>query len=245
MDLFRLRYNFKRTGRKMLALADLLKSKLRAAKSGTIFVVQDGYEIEFLKKVLYDFVFIDISRELSGMLDIPDGGTSSAPDLREEIAAFAGKFFPVFEDELIRLFAIYYDRILSRMPNLEAAVKALIARHRPIAFMYAVGANTVYEELYAVLAERHNIPVYYFQHGGFDSILYNDPYHKYLEYNQRIRKIRVLCSEVEQGLCKEQFKSSEGVALGSMALFNIARKAPRTIRSKKIIYCPTFFSFTL
>lgn len=253
VNIPQVRHYFKKAGNKLLAMKAQFMSKVRPAENGTVFIVQDGYEIEFLKKAMRNFLFIDLSRELSVALNSQEVDAPSDLGLDAEIAAFAEKFFPAFGEELIRLFNLYYSRILSRMADLESAVRGLIEKYRPIAFIYPISSTTVYEELYASMACRYGIPLYYFEHGAFALMLCRDPYRRYREYNDRIKKIRIFCSDVQRlhehsearRLCGNAIADSQGIALGSMTLFDLAKKAPRKARSKKILYCPTFFSFAL
>jgi hypothetical protein len=211
-----------------------------------IFVLQDGYEVNiFRRRFKESYICINILEEIDKGLVISSAAGNSIKKLYDkEVADFTKRYFSAFAKDVEKLFDIYLEKIVSRIEVVRQALRRSVDAYKPVAFFYSQGSNTVYEELAASIAMDRDIPIYYFQHGSSVQVFHNDPYQKYHEHNQNVRKIQVLHSQMEKRMYDEVYDMEGGEALGSMKLYNVfSRQAGKKMTSTKVLYCPACFNY--
>ena len=228
--------------RALLKFKSFLSNLARKEKK-VIFVIQDGYEVGLVKKYMPEFLFINPISRLLRMIKNGNMNTANInKQFSEELEKFVNEWFPQFKKYVFELFTIYHNKILCCLNPFLENLKETFHRYEPIALFYSRGANRVYEDLYAYFANQRNTSIFYFQHGGTD-IFRRQPFQKYLEQNNNIKKINILQSKVEKEFfTKNDFSESE--ALGSIKLHNLFLNSSKGTSKKqnKILYCSSFFN---
>jgi len=247
----RLIHSLKQTQKRILRAPKRLPLMLqtflaRQGKGKVIFVIQDGYEISWVKKHLKEFLYINPMKSLlqASKKDGRRAPLGPKPLFMEEAKEFSRKWFPEFENHVLELFSVYCNKVLSQLPNFLRNLNDIFEQNKPNALFYSISSNRLYEDACADFANQKNIPVFYFQHGA-THIFYKQPYQKYLEQNDRIKKINILQSEVEKNFFNSK-KSSENVALGSIKLYELYNTCNvKKLRKggRKILYCSSPFNF--
>lgn len=214
-------------------------------KKGSIFVIQDKYEVRWLKRYLSDYRFICPMEEVraGGLAKKHDAGSFHA--VRDLVDRFARERLPLFRDHLLDLFSAYHNNVVTTLRSFTSSFEGLMAERSPRALFYSIGAHNVIEEVCADAANRAGIPVFYFQHGGASAYTH-DPYQKYFEENGNIERIRIMRSPVEA----EETADSTSVnkALGSMTLHRLfvqsaslrGRARPGRPAEKVLYLCSAF-----
>jgi len=209
-----------------------------------IFIVQDGYEVSALEKWMKKFVYVRPIEQLLLRAGNNNGGAFSLPLLFEkEIEAFSIKWFPAFKEEVVKVFIMYHQKVLSQLNSSFEDLKEIFDRHKPAALFYSIASTRVYEDMFAFIANQRGIPIFYFQHGG-THIFSKSVYLEYLEQNKHIEKINIYHSRLEEEFLSED-KSVESKAFGSIKFYEFYQKEKRKglkNRRKKVLYCPGAFS---
>lgn len=240
--------NAERTAYLMSRLPLVIRSKVlslfNASRGGDngreIFVIQDGYEVDLLKRHMPDFSF---TNPLDGLMH----GTGSKrvradifkPLYHKKALGFAKKWFPGLEGHILNLFKLYHDEVLQYAGSFVREMHETFNRHNPSALFYSVGAHMIHEDIPAYIANQRHIPIFYFQHGGAPHVFYRHPYQKYFEYNDHIKKTVISFSKKEEETRPSLFR-----ALGSMKLYDLYnRSSSPHRRSKKVLYCMAPFNY--
>lgn len=206
-----------------------------------VFIIQDGYEVDYIKKHMGDFELRAPLREILPAIDSgkPD---SIEPLFGEEVSVFTGKWFPFLKKEVFEIFRLYHEKIICRLNHFSRSFDAALENGSPSALLFSIGANKLYEDAAAHIANIKGVPVFYFQH-GFSTVFYNHPYEKYFEHNVNIKKINILQSRVEYEILGESV-FSEAMIGGSAKLHNLYLKTSKKscVGRKEALYCPVGFN---
>lgn len=233
------------TIKRILVKIRFFLSQLGADSKKVIFVIQDGYEVSLLKRYMPGYRFVNPVNKILKLAK--DGGMpmSDIPPLFKDcIAPFVNNWFSNAEvqDYIFKVFHSYHDVVARRLkPFLENADK-MAKRYKPIAFFYSSGADKVYEDVCAYIANQNDIPVFYFQHGG-STVFYLHPYQKYIEENRNVKKMNILQSRVEKRFYADNV-STTTEALGALKLHRLYNSRAKTVRHMtkiKILYCASLF----
>lgn len=208
-----------------------------------IMVMQDGYEVGCLKRFLSkDFNFISLPIEnLINALKEDNLIEVDKSIYKEELNAFIEKWFPMAKTIVFEIFDNYHTKILCNLSSFRKRLEELINKDRPVALFYSIGSNIILENVACFIAEKQKIPVFYFQHAG--SGFSNYPYKKFIDFNNRIKKINILYSKAEYEIEKKNI--TEGFMGGSINLFNIYDKNKQRKKVKEILYTPSAFNSCL
>lgn len=206
----------------------------------TIFVIQNGYEVSFLKQRSADFNYKFPIEKL--MHDMPKAEIKELEYLfDEQLCDFVERWFPCFSKYVIDLFKLYHQRILGRVGRFISCMEKEFNTYKPDALFYSISATRIYEDICAYLANKKNIPVFYFQHGG-TSVFFKHPYQKYSEYSNNVEKINIFHSKVEERILKEKVPL-DSRAIGSAVLYDLYEDCKNKIgANKKILYCAGSFN---
>lgn len=206
-------------------------------------VVQDGYEVEAIKKRMRRARFLSLQRVMSGAIKATRTVRESRP-CPDVVKEFISDNFPAFEKDIVGLFELYGRDVVPRIRAVSAGFSEAIERHEPAALLYSQGARGVYEELYAFIASQRGIPVFYFQHGGSVQAFHEDPYQKYHEHNTHVKKAQIYQSRVERDICVKELGEAAGVVCGSAQYFKMFRmRDPEGPAGERILFGPTVFNF--
>ena len=231
--------------RRLKALSEKIRLFVSASargNKGVIFIIQEGYEVSFLKNHMPKFLFTDpLAKMLSKMKDRHEQSPSF--DEHEEIRRFSETWFPDCEKYIFEFFELYYKNVLKYIKPMAEAITEEFEVHMPKALFYSAGAGKVYEDIFAFIANKRNVPVFYFQHSG-SQVFYRHPYlQRYFEQNEKIKKINIMQSSAELELLKGERKI-DGEALGSIKLHDLFTNSPKNGRdNKKALYCSALFAF--
>ena len=218
--------------KKELAWRESVLVKWNAGEKKSVFVIQDGYEVSFIKRKMPGFAYINPLNKLLRRINGDDG---SIPDIEplfiDEVKEFAAEWAPDFEEHILETFTLYHNRIISRIGPFTRDLDGMFKKDRPLALFFSVCANRVYEDVSAYLANKKGIPVFYFQHGG-TSAFYEQPYQDYMEKNKNIEKINIFQSKIEKDICSGKI-SPESRALGSTIDYSIQFAQERDFPEKR------------
>jgi len=198
-------------------------TQMRGGKN--IAVVQGGFEVDLLKHYLPEAHYTYPKKQI--LESIPN--TSNyivAPDshldmfLREELSGSVASW-------AINMFDCYQSSVVYRILDAQWKVVDLFTKDRPKALFYSIGAIDTLDHIIAWVAEQMDIPVFYFQHsGGISAFKYN-PFNKYIEDNNRVKKINI------------DYKT-----FGSIDIWNRSKKKwKRFDPPYRDLYCPTAPTF--
>ncbi|NQT22616.1 MAG: hypothetical protein HQ579_04160 [Candidatus Omnitrophica bacterium] len=231
---YRLNYLLKQNFKKALKALKIIVSKFepsllkqRHKRKRAIFIIQDGYQVGLLKRYLPEFLYININ-PLKRLQQMKGDKGINRPNLdplfTETLKTFVKKWFPKFDKNVFELVTLYHNDLLCKLPSFYKNLKEAVDLHKPVALLYAVGANKLHEGVCAYIANQRGIPVFYFQHGGAGtSAFYKHPYQKYVEHNENIEKINIFQSKKEKELFMQNV-STESEAMGSMDLYKLYNK---------------------
>lgn len=236
----------RRVPKKILEELRAFLAKCTLKRKEVVFVVQDDYEVSLLKNHMPEILFMDpVKRSLWKLIEDEDIKSRLARLINDEIAGFIKRWLLSFESELLELFNQYRDNILSRVKALFSLLEDVFDRHNPIALVYAVGANTIYDDICAHVANKKTIPIFYFQHAG-TRVFFKDIYQKFLEHNNNIKRINILQARVEEKMLAEH-ATVETRTLGSIKAYNLflEHKSIDLSSNRKAVYCNGSHNFGL
>ncbi len=221
--------------------------KNRVEKGENIFVIEDGYEVKFLKQYMPQYNFIDPLKEILPWKNHGDEEMRSAIDLMkdEALRIFLNQWFPQTQKFILALFEAYHREVLSQSKSFQVELDRVYTRCKPVAVFFPAGIHRLHEDMIALLARNKDIPVFSFQHGG-TTVFFNHPFTKYSDLNLNVKQIKILHSQTDDLL--KNAPLSECHALGSIKLQNLSqgyekRKNKNKQKSQKVLYCPISFSF--
>lgn len=231
----------KRLRQKIVSVLQLISKK-----RGTLLTIQDGYEVNFLKAFMPEYKFY------TPINLIIKTATATSPKVYKSLENHRNKLINSFIEEhfqgvgnwLRSFFFSYHKEIVGRLAFLSDAVNRFYEESKPQALLYSIGAANVIEDVFAHQANNRNIPVYYFKHGGADSILRReDLLDKYVERNPNINKtLFVQSSKKLNKLTK--IKNTRVLVSGCIERF--ITLPPQQQINKKILYSygmPAYVSY--
>lgn len=223
---FRRKSQLKKRFLEKIALTNHCKIKL--------FVIQGEYEIRCLEKYMPEVLFVNPSKLLNEKI------TSYAPANYEwktvniELDNVLRRFFPKMYSLLKDLFSSYHQEVVGRLGRVKKYIENLIEEHNPRMILFSIGAHQTVESLFAYTANKRNIPVVYFQHGGA-GIFVKHPYQKHIERNYNIEKTLILNSQLEIGEATDN--RTECVALGSIRRYDFINNSSNAKKNGGALYC--------
>lgn len=218
-----------------------------SGKANTIWVIQDGYEVELLKEYLPEFHFVNPMREIEqGKFKRIKPIDYETYDWNHEISSvtvideigvqgvvsgfkvFVERYFSDMRAEIKGLFKEYHDNVIKRFSNCKDFCAKLFFRDRPRALFYSVGATRAHETLLAHMANDRGVPVFYFQHGGGGDFGV-DPLLGFIKKNKCVDFI---------GIKRADF--------GSIGLHRLNEENRGNLPSRGVLYCvgpPAFHAY--
>jgi len=237
MNRYQLGYLFRKLLKKAISqLLRLFSWDGNDRKKTFIFAIQGEYEVRLLRSYMRDFCFTDPIRVL---LEASERGQAGKmrPLFAKELEGFVARWFPEFRQVVFDFVTVYHDKMLSHLKKFSEDFVKMLDDYNPAALFYATCSHIIYEDVCAYFANEKDIPVFYFQHGGA-TILCNNPYQKYLEQNNNIKKINILHAKREEELLKKDL-SMDCYGSGSINLYRFYNSHRRVIfnSQRKVLYC--------
>ncbi|KJU82060.1 membrane protein [Candidatus Magnetobacterium bavaricum] len=210
-------------------------------KTDTVFIFNINYEVlhikEFLKRdynIIHTSVITLLKVRKDRKLYHQYLYSKYVDDLIEKWTVFRS-----VKQYILKIFRIYHDCMLTGIESLGKSFNQYLHRYNPHCLIHSTGAITVIDDLFCFIAENRKIPIFYFQHAGATSF-HSDPYNKYCDYNENIKKINILYSVKDFDENKDFLK--EGAPLGSVQLYEFYHKKVQA--TKDILYCPGIFAIS-
>jgi len=199
-------YFLEKIPRKALKLFGKLKAG--TGKKKAVFVIQDEYEVDLLKKHMSKFHFLN---PVSGLLKKANNDKSeklkSINLFTSEIEEFTEKWFPDFKKHIFELFAEYHKKIVCSLDSFSSGLNQAFDRYKPTGLFYSMCSTRVYEDVCAHVANQRKIPVFYFQHAGTPFLIMDPTEEICREQNKNIKKINIFQSKIEKKFSIENFFS--------------------------------------
>ncbi|MDD5503730.1 MAG: hypothetical protein PHV77_00245 [Candidatus Omnitrophica bacterium] len=210
---------------------------------GCIYIMQAGYETGYIKDRMpgYDYI-----RPLDDIKSAPGFLKATAFEMGQDslkaVQEFCDKWFDGFMPDIKRLFDSYCRQVACYIASFFNHAQKRFDADKPSALFFAAGACRISEDIYAYIANKRKIPLYYFQHGG-TTMFYKHPYQEYVEQNPVIDKTNMYHSAVELDFFNKG-NAGPSYAPGSDRLYDFyhARQNERKRRNKKILYCSSVFN---
>ena len=207
-----------------------------------LFVMQDGYDLVYLRKYMPEFNFRTpiflLKKEAHSVVPI----NYDISEVMLKLNKFLKPHFPKLNSLITSLFSSYHREVVGRLSYYEQSFKELLYQHRPRTLLFSVGSRDVVDCLFSYIANKRNIPVIYFQHGGATTF-FPSPYQKYVETDVKIKKTLILNSKIEAKQVKHN--GSNCIAFGSISRYELIRNTNGRINNK-ILYCcgpPAFVTY--
>ena len=163
-------------------------------------------------------------------------------EVKLKLDKFLKSNYPKLNLLITSLFGSYHREVVGRISYYKKSFEDMVSYHCPKALLFSVGSRDVIDCLFATIANKRNIPIFYFQHGGANTFFPN-PYQKYVETDVKIKKTLILNSMIEAEQAKQN--GSKCIALGSMSRYElISNKEVKC--NNKILYCcgpPAFYTY--
>ena len=211
------------------------------------WVVQGGYDVDVLREAWPDAEFLMIAPQLvDDALRAPTVDVSALEaDVHDLTEAFASRWLPAYSIWLGDWIADYLRKVVARIPAVIRQQDQLLDALAPSAVLYSIGAQTVLEGTVARTANRKGIPVYYFKHGGPETLFVQPSIlDQFFEHDPAIERVQFLHSQVEQ-------ESFQGMArVSTRVVGQLVRGADRACKqaraSSRVLYSvgpPAHYTF--
>lgn len=202
-------------------------------KKKILFVIQDGYEVGFLRKHMPDFRFINsVSRLRKDILLLPTQNYDFSR-IKLKLKDFLETNFPKSNRLIEDLFLSYHREVVGRLGYFKESFEKLIEASKPRALIFSVGTRDSVDSIFAHVANEKKIPVIYFQHGGANLFIRN-LFLRYVERDTKAIKTLILNSRIEKELAEHE--GSRCVALGSIMRYQLIQGV-RNCVNHRAIYC--------
>jgi len=209
-------------------------------KKITLFVMEDGYEIGFLRKHMLDFKFVSSVMSLRRTIpSLPSANYDFRP-ISAQLEPFLETNFPKLKSQIKSLFLSYHREVVGRLNLFKKSFEELVKQYSPKTLLFSAGTRDVINSIFSYIANKKNIPIIYFQHGG-ETVFIKDIFQKYTEMDDKVKKTLILNSRVE----KEQvsYNGSESLALGSIRYYQSIKENQFPRSNHKVLYCCSPFIF--
>lgn len=199
-----------------------------------VFVVQDGYEVLYLKKYLPTKNYISDISKIRDKAILKKPNFVSISLVNNTIDDFAFKNFNFLQNYIKLVLYSFHLEVVGRISSFQKKCENLIRLHEPSLMLFSYGTRDVFDTIIAFVGNQHKVPLVFFQHGGHSEFGFN-PYQESIENNPKISKKLILQSISEsQSLQKNR---SELLHFGSISQNEMYTSRRPNIRSKEILFC--------
>jgi len=196
------------------------KQQKNNTKNNSIFIIQDGYEVQALKKYLPEFNHLHPMASLRGKLNNAPVDIIEYDLIEDVLTSFTNKEFTILKEYIELLITSYHKEIIGRVGYFKKIVDDCLKYKKPKALFFSIGVRDVFDLIIAHEANERNIPLVFFQHGGSLSFFCQfHLYQKYLELTPNIKKTIVINSINDLETSKHQ--GSKSLAMGSILRYEM------------------------
>ena len=202
--------------------------------SKNIYVIQDGYEVLYLKRYLPKFKYLNPVTQLRQDIEIEQPIDLLSISINNVLEDFIKSHF-LFLGKYIHLFIrSYHLEVVGRIVSFKGQFEYLIKKDKPNLLLLSAGTRDVFDSVCCYVANYCNIPVIIFQHGGHSLFSYN-PYQKSLENNQKVLKTLIIQSNKE--VDKVQNEETSILCMGSIQQYEKNHTSYIKKPTKDILFC--------
>jgi hypothetical protein len=203
-------------------------------KEMPIYVIQDSYEVSYLKKYLPKFNYLYPVKKLRTETGLSSPQNFTGKEIDEILINFAQDNFSFLSEHVYLVIYSYHKEIVGRINFFKKNFERLIKNNSPKALLFSTGIRDVMDAISCHVANQHNIPVVFFQHGTHCLFGYN-PYQKSLENNPNLSKTLIVNSKLELDELKNH--ASNIIPMGSIQQYEKNHEKPIVKKSKDIVFC--------
>lgn len=208
-------------------------------KNKALFVIQDGYEVGFLRKHMGDFKFINPVISLRKKIPYLPSANYDFNQVKFKLQDFLEANFPKTKSLIESLFLSYHREFVGRIAYFRESFEKLVAQNNPKAMLFSAGARDVFDSVFCDIANQKDIPVFYFQHGG-PVIFIKNIFLKHSERDVKVKKTLILSSVVEKN--EAEHDGSKCTVFGSIMRYQLLNNNPKS-NNNKALYCCSPFIF--
>ncbi len=204
-------------------------------KEKSVYIIQDGHEVLYLKKYLPKFKFLNPVTQLRQDIEIEHPIDMADIPINYILKYFVREYFIFLDSYIYLLINSYHLEIVGRIRTFKESFKCQIKKDNPSLLFLSSGTRDVFDTICCQVANYYNIPVIVFQHGGHSLFTYEEPYQENLEYSKNIFKFLILQSKQE--LAYVQNNQTKTICMGSIRQYEENRKSDYKAPVKDIIFC--------
>lgn len=213
------------------------KDKLKHinTKNKNIYVLQDTHELSYLKKhYLPQYRYSNPVKELRQKIEIEQPKNLTKNYINGILKDFIKEHFRFLNKNVFLFFNSYQKEIVGRIVSFKEQFKSLIIKDKPNILLLGIGTRDVFDTICCYVANHHNIPIIFFQHGG-TKFFFHNRYDKSLEYNNRIFKTLIIKSKKD--IKKLQNNETKVICMGSVKEYENSSRISNKKKSNDILYC--------
>jgi hypothetical protein len=211
------------------------------------WIIQGGYDVDVLKDFWPDAEFVTVAPQLEADGMRAPGADISAleEDVRDLTEAFANRWLPAYSIWQRDWIAKYLRNVVARLPAVGQQQDQWLGAESPSAILYSIGAQTILESMVARTANRKGIPVFYFKHGGPETLFVQPSvFDQFFEHDPTIERVQFIHSLVEQDSFKGMTRVSTHVVGPLVRVAGQAHEKAHT--SSRVLYSvgpPAHYTF--
>lgn len=203
-------------------------------KKEIFYVINEGYELNSLKKYLSKFRYINPTTALRKEIESEKPHDVSNIYIDDILKNFINSNFFFLNKYLYIFLNSYHFEIVGRIGSFNVKFEDLIKKNNPSLVLLSTGTRDVFDTICCYISNKFKIPVMLFQHGGTTS-LHNSYYSEPLEYNKRVSKI--LISQSKKDFSKMNNEYTKVLNMGSIQDFEKINLFKNEKITKKVLFC--------
>jgi hypothetical protein len=203
-------------------------------KNKNVYVIQDGYDVLYIKRYLPKFKYLNPVTQLRQDIEIEKPIDMSGVFITDILESFIGSNFFFLGKYITLVIRSYHLEIVGRISSFKEKFECSIQKDSPDFLLFSIGTRDVFDLVCCRVANHYNIPVITFQHGGTNLFQYS-LYQKSVEYNQKMEKTLVVQSRKE--IDKVRNKETKVLCMGSIKNYEENYNSYINKPTKDIIFC--------
>lgn len=215
-------------------IKSLFKRKKINSDNKTIFIINDGYELTYIKKYLPKYKYLNPTTKIRQEVQSDKPQNVSNIHINDVLRSFIDNNFTYLKDYMYLFMNSYHFEIVGRINSFKNKFEFNMKKYNPNLVLLSSGTRDVFDTVCCYISNKYRIPIVNFQHGG-SSTMYNSPYAKALEYNSRIFKI--LIAQSKKDFYKNHNKFTKVLSMGSIKEFENNQVLKKKSKLRKVLYC--------
>jgi hypothetical protein len=199
-----------------------------------IYVIQDAYEVHYLKKYLSEFKYLTPVTKLRQDIEMEQPVDISDSFIDNILKSFIKEHFSFLGEYVYLFINSYHIEVVGRISLFKEKFKFLIKKDNPSLLLLSIGTRDVFDLVCCYVANNYNIPVILFQHGGH-GLFRCSPYQKSLEHNQKV--LKTLIAQSNKEVDKIQNEETEVLCMGSIQQYKKKHTSYIKKPTKDILFC--------